>query len=90
MRRAGSLTADVVVLESDESDVGAQRTLAAEINRIFGGLDVLFVNAGIAELRALEQWDENAFDRTFAINMKRPFFLIQALLRCSRTRHRSF
>src|SRR6202041_1047693 len=41
---------------------------------------VLFVNAGIAELGPVEQWDEASFDRTFAINVKGPFFLIQALL----------
>lgn len=71
---------DVVVLESDASDVAAQKTLAAEINRIFGGLDILFANAGIAELRPVDAWDEEAFDRTFAINVKGPFFLIQSLL----------
>jgi NAD(P)-dependent dehydrogenase (short-subunit alcohol dehydrogenase family) len=71
---------DVTVLESDASDVAAQKMLAAEINRIFGGLDVLFVNAGIAELRPVEKWDEEAFDRSFAINVKGPFFLIQSLL----------
>ena len=43
-------------------------------------LDVLFVNAGIADLRPVERWDEAAFDRSIAINLKGPFFLIQALL----------
>ena len=28
----------------------------------------------------LEKWDEAAFDRSFHINLKGPFFLIQALL----------
>jgi NAD(P)-dependent dehydrogenase (short-subunit alcohol dehydrogenase family) len=39
------------------------------------GLDILFVNAGIAELKPVEQWDEAAFDRSFALNMKGPYFL---------------
>jgi hypothetical protein len=30
------------------------------------------VNAGIAELRLVEQWDEAAFDRSFATNVKDP------------------
>ncbi len=38
------------------------------------------MNAGIADLKPVEQWDEAAFDRSFAINIKGPFFLIQALL----------
>jgi NAD(P)-dependent dehydrogenase (short-subunit alcohol dehydrogenase family) len=41
---------------------------------------VLFVNAGIAEFRPLEQWDEAAFDKSVSVNVKGPFFLIQALL----------
>ena len=40
----------------------------------------MFVNAGIAELKPVEEWDEAAFDRSFAINVKGPYFLVQALL----------
>lgn len=43
-------------------------------------MDILFVNAGIADLRPIEQWDESGFDNTFDINVRGPFFLIQALL----------
>jgi NAD(P)-dependent dehydrogenase (short-subunit alcohol dehydrogenase family) len=50
------------------------------LREAFGELDVLFVNAGIVEMRPLEQFDEAAFDRSFAINVKGPYFLIQALL----------
>jgi len=71
---------DVFVIESDAGSVAAQSALAAEINRVFGGLDVLFANAGIADLRPVEKWDEAGFDRTFDINVKGPFFLIQSLL----------
>jgi NAD(P)-dependent dehydrogenase (short-subunit alcohol dehydrogenase family) len=46
----------------------------------FGGIDVLFVNAGIADLRPVKQWDEDAWDRSFQTNVRGPFFLIQALL----------
>ena len=41
---------------------------------------MLFVNAGVAEFRPLEQWDEAGFDRSLAVNLKGPFFLVQALL----------
>jgi NAD(P)-dependent dehydrogenase (short-subunit alcohol dehydrogenase family) len=71
---------DVLVIASDASDVAAQKSVAESLLRAFGGVDVLFVNAGIAELHPFEQWDEAAFDRSFAINVKGPFFLIQALL----------
>jgi NAD(P)-dependent dehydrogenase (short-subunit alcohol dehydrogenase family) len=71
---------DVLILASDSSDVAAQKQVAAAIQEQFGGLDVLFINAGIAELKPVEQWDEAAFDRSFAVNLKGPYFLIQALL----------
>jgi NAD(P)-dependent dehydrogenase (short-subunit alcohol dehydrogenase family) len=71
---------DVLVIPSDAADPAAQRALAARVGEAFGGLDVLFVNAGIAKLQPVEQWDEAGFDRTFDINFKGPFFLVQALL----------
>jgi NAD(P)-dependent dehydrogenase (short-subunit alcohol dehydrogenase family) len=74
------LGSEVLVIASDASDVAAQKTLAETVGKAFGGLDVLFANAGIAELRPVDQWDEAGFDRTVAINLKGPFFLIQALL----------
>src|SRR5262249_29368853 len=67
------------VIKSDAGNIKAQKDLAKEIEGAFGGLDILVVNAGIAELRPLEAWDEQAFDRSFDINFKGPFFLIQAL-----------
>jgi NAD(P)-dependent dehydrogenase (short-subunit alcohol dehydrogenase family) len=74
------LGSDVLVVESDASNVAAQKTLAETVGKAFGGLDVLVANAGVAELRPVDKWDEAGFDRTFGINLKGPFFLIQALL----------
>jgi NAD(P)-dependent dehydrogenase (short-subunit alcohol dehydrogenase family) len=74
------LGGEVVILSSDASNIASQKPLAEAMQKAFGGLDVLFVNAGVADLRPIEQWDESGFDRTFAINFKGPFFLIQALL----------
>ena len=74
------LGSEVLVIASDASDVAAQKTVAETLRQAFGSLDILFLNAGIAELRPVEQWDEAAFDRSVAINVKGPFFLIQALL----------
>jgi NAD(P)-dependent dehydrogenase (short-subunit alcohol dehydrogenase family) len=74
------LGADVLTIASDASDVGAQKELAKAVQKAFDKLDILFVNAGIVDMRPLEQIDPNAFDRSFAINVKGPYFLIQALL----------
>jgi NAD(P)-dependent dehydrogenase (short-subunit alcohol dehydrogenase family) len=71
---------DAVTISSDAGDIAAQRTLAKTVGQAFGEIDILVANAGIADLRPLEKWDEAAFDRSLAINFKGPFFLIQALL----------
>jgi len=70
----------VLILRSDAGAVAEQAALAQAIGEAFGGLDVVFINAGVAELRPVEQWDEAAFDRTLSINLKGPYFLLQALL----------
>jgi NAD(P)-dependent dehydrogenase (short-subunit alcohol dehydrogenase family) len=70
----------VLVVRADAGDVAAQKTLAETVANVFGGLDVLVINAGVAVLKATADWDEGAFDRSLAINFKGPFFLIQALL----------
>lgn len=67
-------------IASDAADAAGQKQLAAKIREEFGNLDVLFVNAGIADLKPVESWDEAAFDRSFHLNVRGPFFLIQALL----------
>jgi NAD(P)-dependent dehydrogenase (short-subunit alcohol dehydrogenase family) len=75
-----ALGSEVLVVASDASEAGAQKAVAEAIRTEFGGLDVLFVNAGTADLRPVEKWDESGFDHTFAMHIKGPFFLIQALL----------
>jgi NAD(P)-dependent dehydrogenase (short-subunit alcohol dehydrogenase family) len=76
----GELGKDVLVITSDASAAGTQAEVAELLKKEFDGLDVLFVNAGIVEMRPLGEWDEAAFDRSFNVNFKGPFFLIQALL----------
>ena len=71
---------DVVAIDSDAGDAADQRKVADEIRKAFGQLDALFVNAGIAELKPIGQWDAAAFDRSFNTNVKGPYFLLQELL----------
>jgi NAD(P)-dependent dehydrogenase (short-subunit alcohol dehydrogenase family) len=74
------LGGDVLAIRADAGDVAGQKEVAEAVRKAFGGLDVLFVNAGVGEFRPLAQWDEAAFDRSMATNLKGPFFLMQALL----------
>lgn len=69
-----------LVLASDAGSAAEQKNLAAAVQKYFGQLDVLFLNAGIAQLAPIENWTEENFDRSFNLNVKGPFFLVQALL----------
>jgi NAD(P)-dependent dehydrogenase (short-subunit alcohol dehydrogenase family) len=75
-----ALGPDVFIIQADAGDVGAQREIAAQVGAAFGKLDIAFLNAGVADLRPIESWDEAGFDRSIAIDLKGPYFLIQALL----------
>jgi NAD(P)-dependent dehydrogenase (short-subunit alcohol dehydrogenase family) len=70
----------VLFIQSNAGDIAGQKDVAETVKAAFGHLDILFVNAGIAEFGPVEQWSEEAFDRSVAINVKGPFFLVQALL----------
>jgi NAD(P)-dependent dehydrogenase (short-subunit alcohol dehydrogenase family) len=74
------LGSEVLFIKSDASKALEQKVVAETLRQAFGQIDVLFINAGIADLRPVEGWDEAAFDRTFAINIKGPYFLVQSLL----------
>ena len=71
---------EVLVIDSDASDAAAQKQVAEAVHQAFGGLDVLLVKVGIVDMRPMEQFDVDAFDRSFNINLKGPYFFIQALL----------
>lgn len=76
----GELGDSALFIQADAGDIAGQKAIAETVGKAFGHLDILFVNAGVADFRPIEQVDEDAFDRSVAINVKGPFFLIQALL----------
>jgi NAD(P)-dependent dehydrogenase (short-subunit alcohol dehydrogenase family) len=71
---------EVLYIASDAADMPGQQKLAERLKEEFGSLDAVFINAGLADLKPIEQCDEGMFDRTFNINVRGPFFLIRALL----------
>ena len=77
---SAALGGEVLVIRADAGAAAEQHVVADAVRQAFGGLDVLFVNAGVADFRPLDKWDEAGFDRSVAINLKGPFFLVQALL----------
>src|SRR4051794_6034162 len=50
-----------MVIASDAANAAAQKDVAETVRATFGKLDVLFVNAGMVDMRPIEQIDEAAF-----------------------------
>jgi len=68
-----------LVVRADSASVAEQQKLADKVKAEFGHLDIAFINAGISQWQPIENFTEDQFDRQFDINVKGPFFLIQAL-----------
>lgn len=80
IKAKATLGSDVLVLRADSRSIAAQQELAQAVQAHFGQLDVAFLNAGVAVWAPIEQWSEQAFEASFDINVKGPFFLMQSLL----------
>ncbi|EJD6311777.1 SDR family oxidoreductase [Raoultella ornithinolytica] len=68
------------VIAADSGDAAEQRQLAATLADRWPQLDVVFVNAGDVTHAPFGDWREAEWDRLMNINLKGPFFLLQALL----------
>ena len=63
----------VSVVQADVSDVAALNNAIDQIAGEFGRLDILVCVAGTAIVGALETYADDAFDRTFTLNVRAPF-----------------
>jgi NAD(P)-dependent dehydrogenase (short-subunit alcohol dehydrogenase family) len=70
---------DVIVVQSDASRIGDVDALAATIRETFGGLDALFISAGISHAGSVQDATAQAFDDVFDINTKGAYFTLQRL-----------
>ncbi len=71
---------NVTALQADVRDQTALEQVFSEIERNYGGLDVLFVNAGIARMAPIESITESVFNEVMDINFKGAYFTIQKAL----------
>jgi NAD(P)-dependent dehydrogenase (short-subunit alcohol dehydrogenase family) len=65
---------------ADFREVAPLQAMACEAVEFLGGLDVLVNSAGITMNRPLEATTVEQFDTLYAVNVRAPYFLCQALL----------
>lgn len=69
----------VLAVRSDASSLADIDDLVERLASEWGSVDSAFVNAGIATFGPLDGLDEAAWDQSFDVNAKGPYFLIQRL-----------
>jgi len=74
------LPAEITVLKADARSLADATTLSVEVERRFGRLDILFLNAGIAQLAPFEAVTESFYDEHMTVNVKGVVFTLQSLL----------
>jgi len=67
----------VLGVVADQANLGDIDRLVDRAKAAFGGVDVLFINAGVAAFAPIEQLSEAQFDTTMNVNVKGAFFTLQ-------------
>jgi NAD(P)-dependent dehydrogenase (short-subunit alcohol dehydrogenase family) len=81
LEEAAKLLGDgVLVLQADTASLRETEKFLAAVEKKFGKIDVLFVNAGVAKFAPITETSEGLFDEQFDINIKGAYFTIQKAL----------
>jgi NAD(P)-dependent dehydrogenase (short-subunit alcohol dehydrogenase family) len=72
-----ALGSGVRVVRSDAGDADETERLTQTIGREHGGIDVLFLNAGIVRNGRLADLDESVFDEVMRVNLKGTFLALK-------------
>ncbi len=79
-RVKAELGESVLVLKGDVRSIKDMRAIASTVKENFGGLDVVFANAGRAFPSAINDIGEELYDEIMDINVKGVVFTLQAAL----------
>ncbi|TGJ84434.1 hypothetical protein E0Z10_g4323 [Xylaria hypoxylon] len=67
------------IVRADVSSLSGVQSLVKQTVESYAKIDLLIANAGVMPMKDLEHTTEADFDRTFATNVKGPYFLAQAV-----------
>jgi NAD(P)-dependent dehydrogenase (short-subunit alcohol dehydrogenase family) len=68
-------------LIADQSDIKSADKLAIMAEKVFGKLDILILNAGMALFSPIDRVKEEEYDKIMDTNLKGVFFTLQSFLR---------
>ncbi|QWA10749.1 SDR family oxidoreductase [Sodalis ligni] len=71
---------NAIVLKGDVRSIEDMRAIAAEVKERFGGLDIVFANAGRAFPSAVNDIDDDLYNEIMDINVKGVVLTLQAVL----------
>jgi NAD(P)-dependent dehydrogenase (short-subunit alcohol dehydrogenase family) len=71
---------DVTGLVADQARLSDIDALVGRVKDEFGGVDILFINAGVASFAPVEHVTEEQFDTTINVNFKGALFTLQKFL----------
>lgn len=77
---AALLGPDALALRADVASRSEMEAVASRLRDEFGGLDVVFANAGIAQPRPIADVDDEHLDRLIGVNFKGVVHTVQAML----------
>lgn len=74
---SAQLTGDFKAVLADQSSLADNKRLIETAVSTYGKIDIIFVNAGVAQFAPSDQITEELFDTTFNVNIKGPMFLLK-------------
>ncbi|XZF15917.1 SDR family oxidoreductase [Chitinophagaceae bacterium MMS25-I14] len=77
---AAAAELDVTGFVADQASIADTESLAAFVEKEYGKVDVLFINAGIATQSVIEQATEAHFDSIMDINFKGAYFTLSKFI----------
>lgn len=78
-RAKETLGKNIFIFQGDVTNAQDLTRLAGAVKAGAGKVDILFVNAGVAEFKPFTDADEAHYDRLFDINVRGAYFTIKAL-----------
>jgi NAD(P)-dependent dehydrogenase (short-subunit alcohol dehydrogenase family) len=79
-KAAAEIGPGTLVIQSDMGKVSDIEKAVAQIQKTFGRIDAMFLNAGGGNFTALEQVTEAFYEETFNVNVKGIIFMMQKAL----------